>query len=90
PFIGTRNHKKDQKASEDKKAPRSYLEKKGSNSSSRCDQYHPGPRMNIAGHDTWIIAALGVITADLPQGNDLADTKRHEGLLLKFEKKMKK
>ncbi|CAG8857417.1 37201_t:CDS:1, partial [Gigaspora margarita] len=38
-----------------------------------------GIPMNIAGQDIWIIAALGVITADLPQGNDLADTKRHSG-----------
>ncbi|RIB04468.1 hypothetical protein C2G38_2222307 [Gigaspora rosea] len=36
-----------------------------------------GILMNIAGQDIWIIAALGVITADLPQGNDLADTKHH-------------
>ncbi|CAG8848574.1 37503_t:CDS:2, partial [Gigaspora margarita] len=38
-----------------------------------------GTLMNIAGQHIWIIAALGVITADLPQGNDLADTKRHSG-----------
>lgn len=36
-----------------------------------------GILMNIDGQDVWIIAGLGVITADLPQGNDLADTKRH-------------
>ncbi|KAF0490307.1 hypothetical protein F8M41_021952 [Gigaspora margarita] len=38
-----------------------------------------GTLMNIAGQDIWIIAALGVITADLPQGNDLVDTKHHSG-----------
>ncbi len=38
-----------------------------------------GVLMNINGQDVWIIAGLGVITADLPQGNDLADTKRHGG-----------
>ncbi|CAG8855497.1 21792_t:CDS:1, partial [Gigaspora margarita] len=38
-----------------------------------------GTLFNIAGQDIWVIAALGVITADLPQGNDLADMKRHSG-----------
>jgi hypothetical protein len=38
-----------------------------------------GVLMTIDGQDIWVIAALGVITADLPQGNDLADTKRHGG-----------
>src|SRR5581483_4077006 len=38
-----------------------------------------GILMNINGKEMWVIAALGVVTADLPQGNDLADTKRHGG-----------
>ena len=38
-----------------------------------------GVLMDINGQDVWIIAGLGVVTADLPQGNDLADTKRHGG-----------
>ena len=36
-----------------------------------------GQIMNIQGQDYWIIAGLGVVTADLPQGNDLAGVKRH-------------
>lgn len=40
-----------------------------------------GVLMTINQQNIWVIAALGVITADLPQGNDLADTKRHEGNL---------
>ena len=38
-----------------------------------------GVLMTIDRQDIWVIAALSVITADLPQGNDLADTKRHGG-----------
>ena len=34
-----------------------------------------GQIMNIQGQDYWIIAGLGVVTADLPQGNDLAGVK---------------
>ncbi|CAG8460998.1 36581_t:CDS:2 [Racocetra persica] len=37
--------------------------------------------MKIKGQDMWIVAGLGVITADLSQGNDLADTKCHSGSL---------
>ncbi|CAB5381625.1 unnamed protein product [Rhizophagus irregularis] len=40
-----------------------------------------GVLMTINQQNIWVIAALGVITADLPQGNDLADTKRHGGNL---------
>jgi hypothetical protein len=36
-----------------------------------------GQIMNIQGQDYWITAGLGVVTADLPQGNDLAGVKRH-------------
>ncbi|RIB23611.1 hypothetical protein C2G38_2170793 [Gigaspora rosea] len=36
-----------------------------------------GVLMNVAGQDIYVIAALGVITADLPQGNDLANTNCH-------------
>jgi len=36
-----------------------------------------GVLMNIQGRDCWIIASLGSITADLPQGNDLVGVKRH-------------
>ncbi|KAF0371060.1 hypothetical protein F8M41_013182 [Gigaspora margarita] len=33
--------------------------------------------MNIQGQEYWVIASLGVVTADLPQENDLAGVKRH-------------
>jgi hypothetical protein len=31
--------------------------------------------MNVQGRSCWITAGLGVVTADLPQGNDLAGIK---------------
>ena len=40
-------------------------------------QLERGILMNVQGEDCWIVAALGCITADLPQGNDLAGVKRH-------------
>ena len=36
-----------------------------------------GKIMNIQGQDVWVIAGLGVIMADLPQGNDLVGVLRH-------------
>ena len=36
-----------------------------------------GQIVNVQGQDYWVIAGLGVVTADLPQGNDLAGIKRH-------------
>jgi len=36
-----------------------------------------GTLMNIQGRDCWVVASLGSVTADLPQGNDLAGVKRH-------------
>ena len=36
-----------------------------------------GQIMNVQGQSCWITAGLGVVTADLPQGNDLAGIKRH-------------
>ncbi|PKY19767.1 hypothetical protein RhiirB3_384336 [Rhizophagus irregularis] len=36
-----------------------------------------GKIMKIQGEDSWIIASLSVITADLPQGNDLTGVLRH-------------
>ena len=36
-----------------------------------------GTIMNIQGNACLVIASLGDITADLPQGNDLVGTKRH-------------
>ena len=37
-----------------------------------------GVIMNIRGQEYLIMGGLGIVTADLPQGNDLASTKRHE------------
>ena len=31
--------------------------------------------MNVQGSKCWVIAGLGCVTADLPQGNDLAGIK---------------
>ncbi|CAG8788124.1 16770_t:CDS:2, partial [Cetraspora pellucida] len=36
-----------------------------------------GTLFNIVGQDIWVIAASGVITANLSQGNDLDNTKHH-------------
>lgn len=36
-----------------------------------------GTIMKVNGQDAWVIAGLGVVTADLPQGNDLTGVKRH-------------
>ncbi|CAB4376076.1 unnamed protein product [Rhizophagus irregularis] len=33
--------------------------------------------MTVQGQDAWIIAGLGVVTADLPQGNDMTGVLRH-------------
>jgi len=38
---------------------------------SEMKELEQGKVMNIQGHDVWVIASIGVITADLPQGNDL-------------------
>src|SRR5688572_4899610 len=34
--------------------------------------------MNIQGDNCWIVASLGCVIADLPQGNDLIGVKRHD------------
>ncbi|KAF0510987.1 hypothetical protein F8M41_018366 [Gigaspora margarita] len=36
-----------------------------------------GQLMNIQGQEYWVITSLGVVIADLPQGNNLAGFKRH-------------
>jgi hypothetical protein len=36
-----------------------------------------GMVMNVQGENCWVVASLGCVTADLPQGNDLAGIKRH-------------
>src|SRR5579871_4850041 len=40
-------------------------------------EFEKGKLMNVQGQDVWVIAGLGVVTADLPQGNDLAGVLRH-------------
>jgi hypothetical protein len=40
-------------------------------------EFEKGKIMNIQGQDAWVIAGLGVVTADLPQGNDLTGVLRH-------------
>ncbi|CAB4427813.1 unnamed protein product [Rhizophagus irregularis] len=40
-------------------------------------QLEKGKIMNVQGRDVWVVAGLGVVTADLPQGNDLAGVLRH-------------
>jgi hypothetical protein len=44
---------------------------------SNMKQLEKGIVMNVQGKDCWVVASLGCITADLPQGNDLAGVKRH-------------
>lgn len=36
-----------------------------------------GVLMNVQGINCWVVAGLGCVTADLPQGNDLTGVKRH-------------
>ena len=36
-----------------------------------------GPVMTVQGQDAWIIASLGVIMADLLQGNDMTGVLRY-------------
>jgi hypothetical protein len=40
-------------------------------------QFEKGKIMNVQGQDVWVVAGLGVVTADLPQGNDLAGVLRY-------------
>ena len=44
---------------------------------SEMKELERGKIMKIQGQDAWVIAGLGVVTADLPQGNDLAGVLRH-------------
>ena len=43
---------------------------------SEMKELEQGKVMNIQGHDVWVIASIGVVTADLPQGNDLVGVLR--------------
>ena len=43
---------------------------------SEMKELEQGKVMNIQGQDVWVIASIGVVTADLPQGNDLTGVLR--------------
>ena len=38
---------------------------------SEMKEFEQGKLMRVNGEDAWVIAGLGVVTADLPQGNDM-------------------
>jgi hypothetical protein len=44
---------------------------------SEMKELEKGKIMKVQGQDAWIIASLGVVTADLPQGNDMVGVLRH-------------
>ncbi|GET58590.1 hypothetical protein GLOIN_2v1790940 [Rhizophagus irregularis DAOM 181602=DAOM 197198] len=44
---------------------------------SEMKELENGKVMTVQGQDAWIIADLGVVTADLPQGNDMTGVLRH-------------
>ena len=44
---------------------------------SEIKDFEKGKVMTVQGQDAWVIAGLGVVTADLPQGNDLAGVLRY-------------
>jgi hypothetical protein len=44
---------------------------------SEMKEFEQGKLMKVNGEDAWVIAGLGVVTADLPQGNDMAGVLQH-------------
>ena len=40
-------------------------------------EFEKGKIMTVQGRNAWVIAGLGVVTADLPQGNDMAGVLRY-------------
>jgi hypothetical protein len=44
---------------------------------SEMKKFEQGKIIKVQGQDAWVIAGLGVVTSDLPQGNDMAGVKRH-------------
>ncbi|GES88262.1 hypothetical protein GLOIN_2v1790940 [Rhizophagus clarus] len=44
---------------------------------SEMKEFEQGKLMEVNGQDAWVIAGLGVVTADLPQGNDMCGILRH-------------
>lgn len=47
---------------------------------SEMKEFEQGKLMKVNGHDAWVIAGLGVVTADLPQGNDMVGVLRHNAI----------
>ena len=47
---------------------------------SEMKEFEQGKLMKVNGQDAWVIAGLGVVTADLPQGNDMAGVLRHNAM----------
>lgn len=48
---------------------------------SEMKELEKGKIMTVQGQNAWVIAGLGVVTADLPQGNDLAGVLRYFDLI---------
>ncbi|GES82123.1 hypothetical protein GLOIN_2v1790377 [Rhizophagus clarus] len=44
---------------------------------SEIKEFKQGKLMEVNGQDAWVIASLSVVTADLPQGNDMCDVLQH-------------
>ncbi|GET03978.1 hypothetical protein GLOIN_2v1878998 [Rhizophagus clarus] len=44
---------------------------------SEMKEFEQGKLMEVNGQDTWVIASLSVVTADLPQGNDMCGVLQH-------------
>lgn len=44
---------------------------------SEIKKFEKGKIMTVQGQDAWVIAGLGLVTADLPQGNDMAGVLRY-------------
>ena len=44
---------------------------------SEMKKFEQGKIMKVNGQDAWVIASLGVVTSDLPQGNDMVGVLRH-------------
>ena len=47
---------------------------------SKMKKHKQGKIMKVNGQDAWVIAGLGVVTSDLPQGNDLTGVLRHNAI----------
>jgi hypothetical protein len=46
----------------------------------KMKELEQGKIMNVLGQDAWVIASLGVVTSDLPQGNDMVGVLRHSAI----------